>query len=409
MEKVIVKLDGFFKLDTKKILGQASYLLGGQVFGNLLSFAVALAAAHFVTKDTYGTYRYILSTVSFIGAFSLTGLGTAIIRSVARGYDGIFTTSFGKSLFWSIPAILVGIGSSAWYLIHGNLILGISILIGGIVFPFVQSLLWYKSYLNGKKYFRALMKSNIAYSAITSGTILVTLLFHPSVILLVTAYYASNIFITAVLAIIILKKFKPNHAQDPDGGHLEKHMSLMNILDIAASQLDKIILFQVAGPVEVARYTFATLVPEQLRAVLKYIPTLSLPTFSSLSPEVSKEKGAFLVKKLFLITIPFVILYIIIAPLMYRVLFPTYAEVVFYSQTFALMLIVDGGISGTILKAQNQVKSLYWVTISSNILKIILLLVLGFFWGIWGIIASRIISRIFSFIISYVLVQKIPV
>lgn len=407
MKKIISKLDTFFHLDTKKILGQASYLFGGQMFGNILSFAVALAAAHFISKDTYGTYRYILSIVSFIGAFSLTGLSTAIVRSVARGYDGIFTRSFGRSLLWSLPAFIVGIGSGIWYVAHGNMTLGISVLVGGIVFPFVQALLWYKSYLNGKKYFRALMKSNIAYSLVTSGTILIILVFHPSVITLIVGYYASNIVITGILAIVIRRKFHPNNLPDPDGDTLEKHMSLINVLDSGAAQLDKIILFQVAGPIEVARYTFATLIPEQLRSILKYIPTLSMPTFSSLPPETARAKGLFLVKKLFLITIPLVVVYIFIAPLVYTILFPTYNEVVLYSQIFALILLFDGGISGTLLKAQHRVKELYWVNISSNGIKIILLLVLGFFWGIWGIIASRIISRIFSFIFSYILVQRI--
>ena len=54
---IIKKFDTFFQLNTKKILGQASYLLGGHVVSNLLSFAVAVAAAHFIGKDTYGTYR----------------------------------------------------------------------------------------------------------------------------------------------------------------------------------------------------------------------------------------------------------------------------------------------------------------------------------------------------------------
>ncbi|MDQ5883422.1 MAG: hypothetical protein QG654_335, partial [Patescibacteria group bacterium] len=58
-------------------------------------------------------------------------------------------------------------------------------------------------------------------------------------------------------------------------------------------------------------------------------------------------------KKLFLITIPIVILYIFVAPFIYKVFFPSYIEVVSNSQVFALIMIFDGGITGTSLKAKN--------------------------------------------------------
>lgn len=400
------RLDSFFQLDIRKILTRASYLLGSQAASNLLSFAVAVTAAHFVSKEVYGTYRYILSTIGFISAFSLTGLSTAIIRSVARGYDHIFVSSFKRSLLWSLPAIIIGIGAGVWYLVHNNTILGFSITLGAILFPFIQTFLLYRSYLNGKEYFKALMKCNIVYSIGTSSALLLALLFHPSVITLVCVYYISNFIVTALLTIVVRQRFKPNSVVDPEAGKFEHHLSLMNILDVGATQLDKIILFQIGGPIEVARYTFATIIPEQVRNLIKYISTLSLPIFADLPKEVAKSKGLFLVKKLFFITIFLVILYVIAAPFIYKILFPTYAEVVRYSQIFALILLFDGGISGTILRAQSQIRSLYWITVVSNIVKVVLLVILGSIMGIWGVIISRIISRMVSFIISYISLKK---
>ncbi len=401
------KINSFFQLDTKKIVGRASYLLGSQAVSNLLSFVVAMAFAHFVSKDLYGTYRYILGAVSFVGVFSLTGLSTAIIRSTARGFDHLYSSSIKRSLLWSSPAIVIGIGIGVWYFLHGNTTLGFSITLGGILFPLVQALLLYRSYLNGKEYFRALMKSNIVYSVATSCALLATLLWNPSVITLVCAYYLSNIVITLILTIVVRKKCKPNDAVDPGAGKFEHHMSLMNILDIGATHLDKLILFQIEGPVQVARYVFATIVPEQLRSVVKYASTLSMPIFSSLPIDVAQSKGLFLARRLFLVTVPMVAVYMFAAPLVYKIFFPSYLEVVSYSQVFALILLFDGGITGTVLKAKNEVKKLYFVNIFSNSTKILLLIVLGFTMGIWGIIISRIVSRIISFLISYVSLKNI--
>jgi len=406
LNPIIDKLNSFFQLDTKKIIGRASYLLGNQAFSNVLSFVVAITAANLISKDTYGTYRYIISTISFIAAFSLTGLATAIVRSAARGYDHLYISSIKRSIFWSLPAITIGVGTGAWYLWNGNTTLGYSIVIGGILFPIIQTLLLFRSYLNGKEYFKVLMKSNIVYSAITSFSILATLFLNPSVLMLICVYYLSNLIATLTITIYIRNKFKPNNKIDPKSGNLEHHMSLMNILDIGATQLDKIILFQISGPVEVARYIFATIIPEQLRNIVKYASTLSMPIFSSLPKDTSKSKGLFLAKKLFLITIPIVIFYFLIAPLIYKIFFPQYIEVVQYSQLFALILLFDGGITGTVLKAKNEIKKLYFVNIFSNITKVILLIILGLLMGIWGVIISRIISRVISYITSYILLSK---
>lgn len=394
-------INSFFELDVRKIVGRASYLLGSQAVSNLLSFFVALAAAHFLSKDTYGTYRYIISTVSFIGAFSLTGLATAIVRSTARGHDALFTTSIKRSLTWSLPAIIIGLCAGAWYFVNGNTVLGFSMTLGGLLFPCVQAFLLYRSYLNGKEYFKALMQSNIAYSFITSGAILVTMLYQPSVVTLVAAYYISNITATAIITFVVRKRYRPNESTDPQAGKLEHHISLMNILDIGATQLDKVILYQVAGPVEVARYVFATIIPEQLRNVVKYASTLSMPIFSSMPFVNAKSKGLFLARRLFLVTIPLVVIYIVLAPTIYQIFFPAYTETIRYSQIFALILLFDGGITGTVLKAKNEVKKLYFVNIISNVSKVTLLVVLGITMGIWGILISRIISRIISFFVSY--------
>lgn len=405
--KFLLKLNSFFGLDVKKILKKASYLIGSQAVSNGLSFLLALGAAHFISKETYGTYRYILSTVSFIGALSLTGLSTAIIRNSAKGFDNLFKNSIKRSIVWSIPAIVIGVCAGGWYFLNGNNLLGFSITFGGILFPVFQSLLLYRSYLNGKENFKLLMSSNIFYSAITSLTLLATMFYSPSVLSLILAYYISNILATLIINIFVRKKYPPNNLTDPDAKKLEHHLSLMNILDTGATQLDKVIIFQIAGPVEVAKYIFATIIPEQLRNVVKYTSTLSMPIFSNLPYSTAKSKGIFLIKRLFLITIPIVILYFFIAPFLYKIFFPTYLESIWYSQLFALILLFDGGISGTILKAKNEIKKLYFVNIISNVSKIILLFTLGITMGITGIIISRIISRIIGFFIAFILLKKV--
>src|SRR5688572_20479176 len=57
------------------------------VVAGSVSIALAVAFANLLPKETYGTYRYVLSIANAFGFLALTGMNAAVTRSVARGHD----------------------------------------------------------------------------------------------------------------------------------------------------------------------------------------------------------------------------------------------------------------------------------------------------------------------------------
>jgi O-antigen/teichoic acid export membrane protein len=183
----------------------------------------------------------------------------------------------------------------------------------------------------------------------------------------------------------------------------------MGVIGIIGSRLDSILIFHFLGPIQLAVYTFSL---KPVRVIQKPLQSLTKLTF----PKVSEKKDdkdfkKSLPKKLlkfFLVLIPIVLVYILIAPKFYQLLFPKYTDAIIYSQVFALsLLLFPKGLLGQFLTAQNEKKKLYVINIITNSTKIILLLILLPIYGLWGAIVSLISLEIISLgIVSYFFITR---
>src|SRR5579872_3261570 len=72
----------------------------------LLSFLLYVVFGRVLPKDVYGNYQYLLSLASIASAFTMTGMNTAVMRAVARGFEGTFLASLRIQLLWGAVPLL---------------------------------------------------------------------------------------------------------------------------------------------------------------------------------------------------------------------------------------------------------------------------------------------------------------
>jgi O-antigen/teichoic acid export membrane protein len=112
--------------------------------------------------------------------------------------------------------------------------------------------------------------------------------------------------------------------------------------------------------------------------------------------------------KLFLISIPFSLIYVLICPFLFKFVFPIYLESVIFSQVLAFILILSPfSFLATALIAEMKKRELYALSFAPQILKIILFFVLIPLFGIWGAVYSILISQIFSSILIFYFFKRI--
>jgi len=383
------------------------WLTLGQIISTAASLLLTIAFANLLEPVTYGNYKYVLSLVGVLGIFALTGIGTAITQAVARGLEGSFYTGFKTKLKWGLLGSLVAIGGAIYYWIKGNYLLPIPLLISAIFLPLMLASQIYGSFLVGKKLFNIQVKYNTFSQVVSAGTLVATLFFTKNLFWLIAIYFVSHTFLNYFFYLSTKSKFKPNKREDPQTLSYGKHLSLMGIISTIAEYLDKILLFTLVGSTQLAIYSFAILIPDQIKSLMKQnVGTLAFPKLSIKPRKEIKLNIMQKFWKLFFLTGIIAIIYITIAPFLYKIFFSQYLDSIPYSQLFALSFVaVPITLLSTIFRAQMMKKELYLIRIVP-IVRIILLLLLAPIYGIWGVIIGQISATFFYLALVLFLFRK---
>ncbi|MES2223534.1 MAG: oligosaccharide flippase family protein [Patescibacteria group bacterium] len=406
INSLLDKIEIFLKTDIRYLLSGGFWLTAGQVTASLSSFLLSIAFANLLSKETFGQYKYVISLFGIIGALSLSGLTTSITQSVARGFEGVLVRSFWMSMRWGWLLTITSFGIAIYYYTLGNIPLTVSMMLVGVFSPLLYSALFYKSFLNGKKEFKTLTLYGIYYNIIPVLCMVGVVFFTDNVNAVVFAYLCSNTLISLYFLNHVLKKYKPNNKVDPKSMIFGAHLSFVNVLDTIATYLDKILLFHFQGSIDLAIYSFAVAIPEQIRSLLKIIPSLAIPKLAEKTNDEIQRTVYHKIWKISLITLPIAILYYFAAPFIYTYIFPQYIESIAYSQIFILIILVEGGLPGAVFKAQLAVRESYIMNTVGNLIRIGMLVPFVIFFGIWGIVWARILSRYAIFFISLFLLKK---
>lgn len=387
----------YFKTDMVYLAKGGFWLTLGQGFVSLSAFLLAIAFANLAPKEVFGMYKYILSIGGVLGAFTLTGLGTALTRSVAQGKNEGLHHAFWTQLRWSLWITVFSFAGSLYYALNENIILSVGLIITGVFSPLSQSAALYLSFLSGKKDFQRKATYDIFYNLIPVVSIFITMLLTTNPIILVLSYFVSYAFSAFLFFGLTTSKYPESKKGElpTETINYGKHLSIVNLLNIAAAQIDKILIFHYLGPVQLAIYAFALSPASQLMTFLRTINVLSFPKFSNKNKELIQQT---LPEKLSRLSIPLVVIvltYITMAPFVYKVLFPQYLDSVFYSQLYALtLLFFPQEFMRTAIIAHSKEGILYANTIILLATRVICLFIFVPLFGITGAIAGILLSSI---------------
>jgi len=411
-------LERFLKTDIN-YLAKGSFWLGtGKAVSILVALVLSLLYARLIDMEVYGEYRYILSMLGTLGIFAVPGVATAIVRSVARGYEGTFRRGGFLIFFCSFGITIIGLGVASWFYMQGRYSLAISLGVASLVVPFVEGLGNWRAYYEGKQLFceKTIFNifSSIFYGVLMAASILLLsggwlTFFGSAVVVLVLAYLVGNAIPNIVFFIRAMRSVPRASAVEPGSIRYGMHLSLLNVPTTVANYLDALLLHAFIGPVALAMYSFAVALPEQLKSVFAIFATVSFPKLSS---NVASSEGKNDLKKTLpnkiaratFLTTCIVTMYVFAAPTLYNVLFPAYKDAVFPSQIFALSLIFfPVGVFGTAIKAEGNLKKIYLYELFIPFIQIGMLIAFIPLYGLWGAIFARLLARIANHALAFIL------
>ncbi len=404
---VLSRIERVIKTDVRYVMRGSTWLTYSHAVSALTTLAFAIVCARFLSKELYGTYKYVFAISSTISVFSLTGLSVAVMNSAAKGFDGTLRYVFRKNLIWSLPSLLIFFTVSGYYyFVQKDLLLAVSVCIVGLLSPLFASASLSDSVFSGKRDFkRSALTTSLASVGVTAATIVAVLLSH-NLIVLVSTFMMASVVAEGVVYWYANRVYAKNADVDKEAMNYGFHLSIMSVLGGIIDRIDSLITFQLLGPAQLAVYSFAIAIPEQIKGLGKNVGTLAQPKFSHGNPDLARKtmlhKMTVFAVGMFVVSV----CYIYAAPYFFHYLFPQYEEgAVFLSQVSALFLFSTANVLPvSFLQAHADKRRLYYFNVSGSVFQCIGICV-GAYFGLLGIVLGVGISRVCRLIASYVLVR----
>jgi len=349
-----------------------------------------------------------MSLAGLLSFLTLTGMNTAVTQAVAKGNDQAFPYSVKVQLRWNSLYVAGSLIVAGYYLFQGNFTIGYSLLILSAVVPLSSAFNTYGTYLSGKMDFKTASVYSVFNSIFYAGFLIAALFLSHNPVIIVAGYGIGTLAPAVYFYLRVMKRVPRTSMTGQEKKELFNyggHLSIVNVLAIISQYIDKVILFHFLEAIQVAIYGLALAFPERIRGYTKTIIILTLP---KLSEKTIYDIAPVFYKRIFQSAVvgAFIsIIYIATIPIVFKLFLPKYLESIHYSQIISLSLIFTLPMTymGSVFTSQKMIRTIYLSNTAFNVLKILLFIVFGYLWGVWGVVYASLITYLFGFLYSMVL------
>ncbi|MFO0765098.1 MAG: oligosaccharide flippase family protein [Patescibacteria group bacterium] len=389
------KLEQKLKINVRQHAKNSSLLAAGSFVASLMGLAISVVYANFLSKETYGEYRYVLGLLNVFNSFSLTGMNVAVAQAVARGFDGVLMASIKYQLKWAIPHTLGGLVAAGVFYCRGDMTAAVCLALIAIIVPVSNAFNTYTAFLQGRKAFTAFSASTVVQSIAVYSSIAVAVFASRHVVWVTLANIGATLAVALIMHAWTLWRFKPGTSTDQNAITYGRNVSLLWGIRMAAEQIDTFLIHGFLGPVALATYAVITTVPERLKGYIKIAPLVVLPnhanrTLADIVPPLRK--------KLALMTLALAGIsaaYALLCPLLFGWIYPLYQNAVPLAQLYGITFIFGlSTIPLTILFSQQESKVLSNVLIGSSIAQGIIMALGLWLGGLMGAIAAKLVFQL---------------
>jgi O-antigen/teichoic acid export membrane protein len=263
------------------------------------------------------------------------------------------------------------------------------------------------SLLEGKRAFRATAIAGVVLNLVPMVALVATMFVSRNPLSFLAVYLIANAGTAALISWYVWTHYRAEEHRPAESLFaLGAHFSVMNILAGIAGQIDRLLVFHYLGAIELAVYSFAIALPDQIKSMSSNIATIAFPKFASRPFKEIRETLSHRLGGFTLLMAALAGTYILLAPFAFHIFFPAYTEAIWYSQVYALALIPLASIfPATALQAHAANKELYIFNIVSSVFQIGILFPAIAYYGLLGAVVARILSRVFNLALSVSLVN----
>ncbi len=410
VKKLLLWSQKYTKTDMLYVATGGSWIVFNQITNSVLSLLLIIAFGNLLPKETYGQYAYILAIAGMLNIATLTGINTAVARTVAQGKTGVLRGTVLYQLKWNVGMLLAFFMLGVYYLVKDETVLAYSFFVLGIFVPSTLACNTYGAYLDGKREFKRVSIFRALTSIVYVSGMLTMLLFSDDVVWLV-ATYAVTIFCTTLFFYWYTLR-KNSHQMDSDVSDTltyGRQLTYIQFIDPIAAQIDKVIIGHFWGPAQLAIYSLASTIPNKVSELIKSWVNIGFPKFVNKSTREIHVAFYRRITQGVLIGVCVAGLYILCSPIIFATILPQYTESVFYSQILSLIFIfaIPNRYMSLLFSSQGLSRTILRRSIAMSVINISLYVICGTWGGIVGLIIANVLSGCIGFFLNISLWHKV--
>ena len=359
---------------------------------------LTIAFANLLSPEVFGMYKYVIAAAGFVASLSLSGLGTALMRAVAQGSRAIIPSIVRTANLWSLPASAAALGVSIYYFAQGNSDLGFAFLFIAATNSFSNGLGATKGVLQAAGDFKTAMIIGIPRILVPFVIILLAILFTENVVWILFAYFSSHLLTSWIGYRWTLRRLRISATSSTDSSETVKYgtqLTGLSFFQLAGGYLDQLLLWHFTDPATLAIYAIALSPVKEASNLLNNFPAIFFP---KVAVKTKAEVYATLPLRLWQMFIASgltTLLYIVLVPFLFALLFPQYLASIVVSQVLALTLLLQPrGLIDVFFITHGEIHKRYATILGSQALKLGLFFILIPLYGLWGAVAATVVAEV---------------
>jgi O-antigen/teichoic acid export membrane protein len=273
-------------------------------------------------------------------------------------------------------------------------------IIAGVI-PFFDLHAIYGIHLSGNRDFKTLsLFSTIQRTAVVIGLIL-SIVLSGNIFVIFSTFLGITIITNYIFFKKTLAKYPPSKETDTETIPYGIHLSIVGALQQAASYLDKLVLWKVAGPATVAMQAISIALPQEIGNALNQVNGIALPKMATRATEELRRAIPRKFCIFFLLTLPIAGLYILTAPYLFKFFFPQYLDTLpFVLVASFLIFTAPVTFLSQYFYATKHTRAIYWIQSTESLVSIALFVILIPLYGVYGAILALDIKICTTFLLS---------
>jgi len=241
-DNIINKISKKLKIDIRYFLRTGFWLSLSQFFILIKNFTLSVILAHFLTKEVYGQYAFIISMLSLSLMFALPGIGPSIIKSLSNNFYGTYKKAQRLIFLFSILGSLFLASISLYGYLNSHDFGCKLFLILALLFPFYSSSNLYNPYYISKNKFNIIAFINIINSITIIILVSLFLYLEKNIYWIILSLILSNIIIYGYFSFYHIRKKLDNNKIDDKAIKYSKKTALSKAYEMGAGHIDKILV-----------------------------------------------------------------------------------------------------------------------------------------------------------------------